>query len=123
MREKLTVTKKDLVVTYFKNSGSGGQKKNKTANCCRIQHPSSGALVQAVESRSQAANRKRALERLTEDLKFQSWAKTQLTRPSDFFIETRVQSPDGKWHWVPSSDSNLAVTEEEIQVNFIGVNS
>lgn len=68
-----SVTRKDLVVTWYKSSGSGGQKKNKTANACRIQHPESGALVTASERRERPANQAAALHRLVKHPKFRLW--------------------------------------------------
>lgn len=62
------IDEKDLVITYFKSSGPGGQKKNKTESAVRIKHLPTGILVTAAESRSQASNRERALERLQERL-------------------------------------------------------
>jgi protein subunit release factor B len=59
---------KDLVVTTYKSTGPGGQKKNKTESAVRIKHLPTGIIVTASESRSQAANRRRALERLRERL-------------------------------------------------------
>jgi ribosome-associated protein len=59
---------KDLVITYFKSSGPGGQKKNKTESAVRIKHLPTGILVTATESRSREINRVRALERLAQRL-------------------------------------------------------
>lgn len=59
---------KDLVISYFKSSGPGGQKKNKTESAVRVQHLPSGIIVTATESRSQLTNRQTALARLRERL-------------------------------------------------------
>jgi len=59
---------KDLLISYFKSSGPGGQKKNKTESAVRIQHLPSGIIVTATESRSQFINRQMALNRLRERL-------------------------------------------------------
>ncbi|HEX9873086.1 MAG TPA: peptide chain release factor-like protein, partial [Deferrimonas sp.] len=64
----MEINDKDLVVTYYKASGPGGQKKNKTESAVRIKHLPTGILVTATESRSQHENRERALERLRERL-------------------------------------------------------
>lgn len=50
----------------FRASGPGGQKRNKTDSAVRLRHPPTGLAAQAVESRSQAENRARALRRLRE---------------------------------------------------------
>lgn len=59
---------KDLMVTYYKSSGPGGQKKNKTESAVRIKHLPTGIIVTACESRSQSDNRERARQRLRERL-------------------------------------------------------
>lgn len=64
----MEINDKDLVVTFYKASGPGGQKKNKTESAVRIKHLPTGILVTATESRSQHENRERALERLRERL-------------------------------------------------------
>lgn len=62
------IDEKDLVVTYFKASGPGGQKKNKTESAVRIKHLPTGIIVTATESRSQFDNKQRALQRLGQRL-------------------------------------------------------
>jgi len=59
---------KDLIITFYKSSGPGGQKKNKTESAVRIKHLPTGIIVTAAESRSQHDNREKALERLSERL-------------------------------------------------------
>ena len=53
-----------IVVTVYRASGPGGQHRNTTESAVRIQHPPSGITVVATEHRSQARNRKLAMERL-----------------------------------------------------------
>src|ERR1700679_4104171 len=48
----------------YRASGPGGQKRNKTSSAVRIRHLPSALLVIAEESRSQHANRVKALQRL-----------------------------------------------------------
>src|SRR5438034_6396424 len=51
-------------VDTYRASGPGGQKRNKTSSAVRIRHLPSELLVIAEESRSQHANRVKALKRL-----------------------------------------------------------
>jgi protein subunit release factor A len=64
----MDIDEKDLAISYFKSSGPGGQKKNKTESAVRIKHLPTGIIVTATESRSQHENREKALERLRQRL-------------------------------------------------------
>jgi len=59
---------KDLLaecqVHFYRASGPGGQKRNKTSSAVRLRHDPTGLTVVATESRSQHENRARALRRL-----------------------------------------------------------
>lgn len=54
----------DCRFEIFRGSGPGGQKRNKTSNAVRLTHLPTGTHVLAVESRSQAENKTRAIRRL-----------------------------------------------------------
>lgn len=114
MRDRVTVTRQDLVVTYYRGTGKGGQKRNKTSNCVRIQHPASGAMVEATEDRIQQRNQREALRRLSVHPRFVAWYRTQLARPCDFIVETVLRSPEGKEYWVPTADPTLAIGPEDL---------
>lgn len=55
-------------VQPYRSSGPGGQKKNKTESSVRAVHRPTGIMRIATESRSQSANRLRALDRIREAL-------------------------------------------------------
>lgn len=55
-------------ITPYKSSGPGGQKKNKTESAIRARHIPTGIVRIATESRSQSANKLRALDRIREAL-------------------------------------------------------
>jgi protein subunit release factor A len=111
MRKPLvSVTKKDLEVTWFSGSGAGGQHRNRHQNCCRIYHPASGARATGQESRSRVQNCRRALHRLTTTSKFFRWLNlkqweavnnktieelvAEQCRPEYFKVEVRK---NGEW--------------------------
>ncbi len=48
----------------FRGSGPGGQKRNKTSSAVRVSHAPTGLSATASDSRSQATNKRRALQRL-----------------------------------------------------------
>jgi protein subunit release factor A len=62
------VTEKDLRIDYYRGSGKGGQKRNKTSSACRIVHIPTGIMACAEDSRSQPQNRKNAFLRLADKL-------------------------------------------------------
>ena len=76
MKELLfSVTKKDLVITWFSGKGAGGQHRNKHQNCCRIKHPDSGVIVTGQNARSRKQNLEKAFLRLTNHSTFKAWLK------------------------------------------------
>jgi hypothetical protein len=67
-------------IDFYRASGPGGQKRNKTSSAVRLRHGPTSLIVTAVESRSQHENKARALRRMR-----QAIALTQRnpTRPGD----------------------------------------
>ena len=55
-------------VDLYKASGTGGQKRNKTSSAVRMRHKPSGVISKAADSRSQSDNRRKALQRMRENL-------------------------------------------------------
>jgi peptide chain release factor len=60
----------DIVETFVRGSGPGGQKINKTASCVMLRHIPSGIVIRCQESRSQHRNRELARRILRERLDF-----------------------------------------------------
>jgi peptide chain release factor 1 len=108
----LSKAKGDFVVTPFKGSGKGGQKRNKTMSCCRISHPASGAVAECQDERSFEQNKKRAFRRLLEKPEFVRWHKIETSRRLgllanvDEEVEREMNNirvevmQDGKWREV-----------------------
>jgi len=85
--------RQDLVVSYYRASGPGGQKKNKTETAVRIKHVPTGIVVVAAEERSRQRNLERALARLEERLQAlrRRPRKRIATRPGRAARERRLQ--------------------------------
>jgi peptide chain release factor len=61
---QLGVREADLEESFARSSGPGGQNVNKVATAVTLRHRPTGTSVTVQDSRSQAVNRKLALERL-----------------------------------------------------------
>lgn len=73
---KIDIPEKDLDITvYCKSSGAGGQNVNKVATAARIRHIPSGIVVECVNERSQAQNKRQALSILVSKLEQMEQAK------------------------------------------------
>ena len=106
-----SVTKNDLEWEYFRGSGKGGQKRNKTSNAVRCTHRPSGAVGRAEDSRSQLGNKKLAFRRMAESKEFQKWVQIECARVLGWIdelekkidkeiktnIKTEIKDEDGKW--------------------------
>jgi protein subunit release factor A len=90
----MEIEEKDLVVTFFRSSGPGGQHKNKTETAVRIKHLPTGIVVTATESRSQYENRRTAMERLAARLAARNRRRKPRvpTRPGRAAVERRIEA-------------------------------
>jgi protein subunit release factor B len=81
MKDKiLSVTEKDCKFDFYRGSGSGGQKKNKTSSACRCHHVQSKAYGSCEDHRQQRKNKETAFKRMCETKEFQAWVKTETLR-------------------------------------------
>ncbi len=66
---KVELPERDLdIMTFCRSSGAGGQNVNKVATAVRIRHKPSGLVVECVNERSQAQNKRGAMNLLVSKL-------------------------------------------------------
>lgn len=79
--EQLGIRESDLVETFIRGSGSGGQKVNKTSSCVQLLHKPTGIEIKCQRERSQAMNRffarRELCDRIEERIKGVKAAKEQ----------------------------------------------
>jgi hypothetical protein len=113
MKELLfSVTAKDCRWDYYRGSGAGGQKRNKTDSAVRCTHMASGAVGQAEDERSQHQNKRLAFARMGRSERFQKWARIEACRVTGKLAEIeewldrememniRVEKKDDEGRWV-----------------------
>ena len=57
---ELNIREEDIVESFIRSSGKGGQHVNKTSTCVQLKHIPTGIEVKCQEERSQSLNRYRA---------------------------------------------------------------
>lgn len=72
---RLGVREADFEESFARSSGPGGQHVNKVSTAVTLRHAPSGLAVTVQDSRSQAANRRLARERLLDALEQQQRAR------------------------------------------------
>lgn len=78
MKTKLfSAAKDDFEWQYFRGTGAGRQKKNKTSSACRCIHRPSNSIAESQEERSQSLNRKLAFQKCVSLPSFQNWLKAK----------------------------------------------
>lgn len=81
MKELLfSVTANDCRWDYYRGTGKGGQKRNKTESAVRCTHIASGAVGRADDTRSQHKNKVIAFRRMAETENFKKWHRIQVAR-------------------------------------------
>ncbi|MDD2479227.1 MAG: peptide chain release factor-like protein [Victivallaceae bacterium] len=82
LREDDNQLSAECVLEFFKGSGSGGQKRNKTSSAVRVRHLPSGLTAEDCSERSQHLNRRNALNKLRFKIAFNfRCAPSELIRP------------------------------------------
>ena len=107
-----SITPKDCQWDFYRGSGKGGQKRNKTENAARCTHKPSGAQATSEEGRSKEQNKKKAFLKMAQTPKFKTWLKLEAQkrmgnlRVIEEKIEKEINDPNitkieffdgGKW--------------------------
>lgn len=105
-----SVTADDCRWDYYRGTGAGGQKRNKTSSAVRCTHTASGAVGQSDETRHQHQNKKAAFRKMHETKEFKTWHRLEVARRTgelakiedqiehDLKFRTKVEvQEDGKW--------------------------
>src|SRR5208283_3634173 len=64
----MLIKKEDVVESFIRSSGPGGQNVNKVATCVALMHKPTGIIVKCQEFRTQFQNRQQAWKKLQEFL-------------------------------------------------------
>lgn len=75
-----SVTERDCTFDFYRGSGKGGQKRNKTSNCVRCTHNQSGASGKSEEGRSQRKNKEAAFLKMSQTAEFKNWHRIETSR-------------------------------------------
>lgn len=106
-----SVTASDCLFNYYRGTGAGGQKRNKTSSAVRCTHKDSEAVGQSDDTRSQHTNKQIAFGRMARTKKFKSWQRLEAARKTGALakinkkVEKSLQpryivvegKEDGKW--------------------------
>ena len=72
---------------FFKGTGNGGQKRNKTSSAVRVRHRATGLAAVDCSERSQHRNRRLALRKLRRQLAYHCRAAAQAPEHSEVSME------------------------------------
>lgn len=75
-----SVTAADCKFDYYRGTGPGGQKRNKTESGVRCTHLASGAVGESDETRNQHQNKKIAFRKMAETSIFKHWHSLEIAR-------------------------------------------
>ena len=65
---KLSIREEDLIESFVRSSGNGGQHVNKTSTCVQLKHKTTGITATCMRERSQSVNRFLARRELIEKI-------------------------------------------------------
>lgn len=90
------INKSDVKITYYKDSGAGGQHRNKTMSGVRLQYK--GELIECCEGRSQTKNKELAFKRLEEKLEEKQKNKNNKKISKEFNKQNKNKGKRGDYN-------------------------
>lgn len=82
-------------IEFYKGTGPGGQKKNKTSSGVRLIHLETELFAESAESRQQSDNKLKALKKLRFELAFQI---RQNAEAAEIYWQANVKNPQYPLH-------------------------
>lgn len=98
--KQIEVDLSDVKITYYMDSGPGGQHRNRTLSGVRVVHPS-GLVVTCAETRSQYQNRLKAMAEMERRLREEASGELHDERNADRVAQTNERG----WTWTQWRDS------------------
>lgn len=94
-KDQFSSDDKDIRIEWYSGSGSGGQNRNKTQNCCRLIHIPTGTIKTA-QSRDRESSYKHAHEALMQELQAVFHAKQNAARNQTRVEQIQVSNGDAR---------------------------
>ncbi len=100
----------DLREEFYRGTGNGGQKKQKTSSGVRLTHDPSGVTVEDESTRSQHKNRVAALHKLGNHPKFKAWCSAESRARAEGFASLERKVDD----LMKESNLKIEVTDKHV---------
>ena len=91
INEQLDLNLTDVTVQTFRASGPGGQHRNKVETAVRLIHKTTGIIVTATNSKSQAQNKKKAWGKLEEQLKVRNKQQLNDYNTDQWLVQQEIE--------------------------------
>jgi protein subunit release factor B len=108
--DRSTIPKDDVVESFVRSSGPGGQNVNKVSTCVMLLHKPTGIIVKCQKSRSQFLNRQQAWQMLREAL--------QQRQDKEKLLRQALREKKRRQNRKPSKGAKERMLEEKKKITF-----